>query len=250
LSDKKTLTPEELIDAKVCGNFNLGTMLSGFIHDINNPLAVISGQNSILETITKMGKLTDEKSLKTTDKIARAVDRLSEDLERLREVYKINESDDPNTNLRAILINSYAFVKTKLYRSEIEFDITSIEEVDDELYIDLIPVKAFILFSEFFNNAIEASSGLETGEEKRLFCFSAKVDESSVTLRFENNGIVISPESLPHIYDYGFTTKTSNNHGGTGLYIAEHLINKLKGSIEVKSADMTEIVIKLPIHRI
>jgi signal transduction histidine kinase len=53
-------------------------------------------------------------------------------------------------------------------------------------------------------------------------------------LRVRDNGVGIGPESLPHIFDPQFSTRTSGS--GLGLAISRRLITSWGGSIRVESA--------------
>lgn len=98
---------------------DFGIMLSGFIHDINNPIAVITGQISILKTLTQMGKLDDEKTLKVCKKVVNSTNKLSGMIDEVRAFYKPHQSDDLTSELNSTLNAILTLSATKIYRGEI-----------------------------------------------------------------------------------------------------------------------------------
>lgn len=51
----------------------------------------------------------------------------------------------------------------------------------------------------------------------------------------EDNGVGMTDEQIQKIFDNGFTTKNSANHG-IGLYLISDILNKTNGSIDITSS--------------
>lgn len=63
----------------------------------------------------------------------------------------------------------------------------------------------------------------------------AKINKKNLQLQVEDNGIGIGREHIEHIFKM-FYRATEHNHGsGIGLYIAKETVEKLSGSIMVRS---------------
>ena len=74
-------------------------------------------------------------------------------------------------------------------------------------------------------------------------------DEINLWFEFEDNGIGIPEESLPHIFDPFFTTKGVGQGMGMGLSIAFGIMELHKGAISVKSTvgQGTCFMLRLPL---
>ena len=65
------------------------SMLSKSVHDINNPLSVIIGQVSIIETLQKMDKLTPDKLNRILEIFKSSTDKFQSRINGLRAFYKV-----------------------------------------------------------------------------------------------------------------------------------------------------------------
>ena len=89
------------------------------------------------------------------------------------------------------------------------------------------------------NNAKDALK--ENMELKKKYVFiSAFVDENSnsIILTVKDNGGGIPDDILENVFDAYFTTKSSSNGTGLGLYITHSIITQnFKGSIKVQNEE-------------
>ena len=67
-------------------------------------------------------------------------------------------------------------------------------------------------------------------------------------MEFEDNGIGIDPEYLNKVFDMFFRATPNNEGAGLGLYIVQEAVDKLKGSVQIKSAlrKGTNFIIDIP----
>ena len=75
--------------------------------------------------------------------------------------------------------------------------------------------------------------------------------ESSNRLYIQDNGIGISPEDLPRIFDKGFTGyngRLERKSTGIGLYLCKKILNKLNHKIEISSNIGTLVTIDFNTH--
>ena len=78
--------------------------------------------------------------------------------------------------------------------------------------------------------------------------FSIKVDEQKMEIIYQDNGIGILKEHLPHIFEMFYRATDVNKGSGLGLYIVKETVNKLGGTISVSSPQGlgTQFTIVLP----
>ena len=78
-------------------------------------------------------------------------------------------------------------------------------------------------------DALKAS----TDDDKRLILRMGVEGESCATITVSDNGVGISPENMPRIFEHGFTTKPQGH--GFGLHSSALAAKELGGSLEVDS---------------
>jgi two-component system NtrC family sensor kinase len=95
-------------------------------------------------------------------------------------------------------------------------------------------------------NSTEAVT--ENGE---IVVRTSNPDQDTIKLEIVDNGIGISAEDIPHIFEPFFSTKQQARGIGLGLPIVHGIIQTHKGKIQVKSepGQGTTISILLPVIR-
>lgn len=106
-------------------------------------------------------------------------------------------------------------------------------------YGDIPEIKGYagLLYQVFMNllsNAIDALE--EVRNDKRITITTEFQNENCVVVKIADNGIGISPENQPKIFDAFFTTKPTRVATGLGLAISHQIIvEKHGGTISCKS---------------
>ncbi|MBO1305678.1 sensor histidine kinase [Enterococcus sp. 669A] len=117
-------------------------------------------------------------------------------------------------------------------------------EVDEEVvWMD----RKWVLFilTQIINNSIQYRS------DNPDLCFYARKTASGTCLVIRDNGLGISQEELPRIFDKGFTGKKGRIHeksSGIGLYLCKRLCDKLGLGLSIDSVlgEYTEVMIEFP----
>lgn len=107
------------------------------------------------------------------------------------------------------------------------------------------PYKLLIILNNVVANAVEAI------EKEGLITISARLTALHLELVVENNGPRIPAETLPIIFDAGYTSKFSKTGApstGIGLSHTLTIIKQLDGLINVKSDEKTQFTINIPLH--
>lgn len=78
--------------------------------------------------------------------------------------------------------------------------------------------------------------------------FKTTTTADKITLVMEDNGIGISSQHLPRIFEMFYRATESSKGSGLGLYIVQEAINRLHGTIAVTSVERegTRFTITLP----
>lgn len=131
-------------------------------------------------------------------------------------------------DLEGLLKEEQENLNNLAYRDKIDV----LFEVDNsiEWYSDPIRVKTIV--ANIFSNAIKYQ---DLQKQNPFIKIAAHVTEEFCDLSIEDNGIGIEPEYQSKIFDLFFRA-TDQSHGtGLGLFIVKDTIERLKGSIKVKS---------------
>lgn len=100
-----------------------------------------------------------------------------------------------------------------------------------EWYSDLVRVKTII--TNIFSNAIKYQDLQKSNPFVKIV---SKVTDECCNIWIEDNGIGIEPEFQEKIFDLFFRATDQSQGTGLGLFIVKDTVERLKGSIEVKSA--------------
>ncbi len=117
--------------------------------------------------------------------------------------------------------------------------------VASDLSISSDPHRLRIILSNLFANAINYSDALKP---KREIIIETVQSNTNWSLTVRDNGIGISEEHLPKIFDMFYRASDTSEGSGLGLYIVKETVNKLGGTISVQSkvGEGSDFTITLP----
>ncbi|WP_225000192.1 PAS domain-containing sensor histidine kinase [Cesiribacter sp. SM1] len=101
-------------------------------------------------------------------------------------------------------------------------------EIKDSVYIEENLLQTII--QNLLENAIKYCSDTAP---KVLVCIKLKDDQ--LVLEVSDNGIGISEEAQAHIFDMFYRATTRSNGTGLGLYILRNAVEKLQGTVKLRS---------------
>ncbi|WP_315971313.1 sensor histidine kinase [Paenibacillus sp. N3.4] len=88
-----------------------------------------------------------------------------------------------------------------------------------------------VILGNLIENAFDA---LKDKEGKREVFISIEQDDEVLSMMVEDNGIGMNEETRQHIFERGFSTKSTENRG-IGLYLIQNIVNKCGAHLEVES---------------
>ncbi len=102
-----------------------------------------------------------------------------------------------------------------------------------------------VIFNNIISNAIKY---YDEHKPEPFLRISVDIEKDNVHMEFEDNGIGIDPEYLNKVFDMFFRATQNNEGAGLGLYIVQEAVEKLKGTVEIKSQlrKGTTFVIDMP----
>jgi len=229
---------------------SLGELSAGVAHEINNPLAIILTERQILLDLLDQTTNVDEgfkrelkESLNQMDVQINRCKRITHNLLRFsRRTRSVIEKIDLNSFLEEMV----ELMEREAKSSGIKF-LTNFDENLKPILSD--PSQLQQVFLNLITNAIDAHDGKPYG----TIHISTRADDEhqKVHVVFADTGAGIPKELLTKIFDPFFTTKAVGKGTGLGLSICYSIIQRLGGTISVKSevGQGTEFTLTVPYQR-
>ncbi len=219
-----------------------GEMAGDIAHEINNFLAILSGNIELMPLILK--KNDPEKITKKLELMKKQVDRIVNFTDGLLEA---NDGDDSfvQVDMNQLLLAVKSFLQPQNL-----FDYVEIEmELSDELplvYTQIGHVRQ--MFVNLVYNAGESIESLE-GEKsiKIKSILTGSDDNKTVTITVSDNGAGVAKENREYLFKKRFTTKA---HGhGISLVACQKIVDTHSGTLEYEYNDGASFRVVLPVHQ-
>jgi two-component system, NtrC family, sensor kinase len=225
---------------------SLGKLSSSVAHEINNPLSGILVNTKLVHKMLSNPVLTEDKKevmLKQLKMIEAETKRCGEIVKGLLDFSKKDQEDFEPRHLHEILHETYDLMSHPVKIANIRF-LTDFTAKSDLIYCSPNQIKQACV--AMLVNATEAVT--ENGE---IIIRTSNPDQDTIKFEIVDNGIGISDEDIPHIFEPFFSTKQQARGIGLGLPIVHGIIQSHKGKIQVKSepGQGTVISITLPLIR-
>ena len=215
---------------------SIGQLASGIAHEIQNPLAGISGALKVIHSEMKEGE-SNKEILKM---ILEQVNRLSKTAGDLLSFARPSVPKKVTSNLNEIIEQTVFFVQqqAEVQGIEIKKDLNK-----NQLKASVDPELMKQVFLNIMLNGIQAMKKGGT-----LF-ISSKIrnSDSMIEINFTDTGMGIKEEDKRKIFNPFFTTKHKGT--GLGLYIVKNIVESHNGELRVNSepGKGTTFTILLPV---
>lgn len=205
---------------------SLGEMAGGIAHEINNPLAVLSGHADILKRSAKKEILNHERVLKSADIIKDTVKRIGLIVKGLKTFTRKGGSDEKEEfSLLEVLKEIEEITKNRCSNHEINFSYDI--QPQHKIYGQKVQISQVLI--NLINNAFDAIKHLDKRWVKILY--SEDLDYQKVIITDSGKGI---PKELKSkVMKPFFTTKPNDEGTGIGLSISKNIIEKHDGFLTI-----------------
>jgi two-component system NtrC family sensor kinase len=225
---------------------SLGKLAAVVAHEINNPMAGILTYSKLSIRQLSESHTDDniEKSINNMKMISSEAKRCGDMVKNLLLFSRKRYEDMSRGDIRPIIDRSVELAKASNKVADISFEL-QVDTDNTELVCDQNDIQQMLMI--LLINAVEAVPK-EGGKIKiRL---SSVHNKRILRLEVGDNGVGISREDLPHIFEPFYSTKKSEENTGLGLAVAFRIVETRHGgeiSVKSKPNEGTTFTIDLPI---
>jgi len=221
-------------------NKELDSFVYSVSHNLRAPLRSVLG-------LINLARMEDEKRENSFDEYFSMMEQSIHKLDdTLKEILDYSRNARQDLTIEQIDINQ--LVSDNLERMQYMPGSSMIVKdirIDETVPLFSDKYRLAVIFNNIISNAIKYYDEHKADPFLRI---SIHIREKNVHMEFEDNGIGIDPEYLNKVFDMFFRATPSNEGAGLGLYIVQEAVEKLQGTIEIKSQPRkgTTFIIDVP----
>ncbi len=202
---------------------SLGEMSAGIAHEINNPLAVISGSIPLLSRL----RLNDGKFLAKVAVLEKSANRIEKIVKGLKKFSRSSETKKfKRESLLGLVLDALVFSEVKAKLSGVNLSVNVAPEII--IFCDGVEIEQVLI--NLINNGIDAVRS-QTERWIRIDAFS---DGVSVIVQVVDSGPGIPEDIEKKLFQPFFTTKEVGEGTGLGLSIAKGILDSHNAVISLK----------------
>lgn len=223
---------------------SLGKLSSSVAHEINNPLSgVLTYTKLVHKQLVKAGleKSEKESMIKYLKVIEEETKRCGDIVKGLLDFSRKDQMAFKSHQLHSIINDSFLLMEHQMKMADIHF-ISDLSAQQDSLYCNENQIKQACI--AILLNSYEAI--LENGQ---VSIKTNNPDSENIKLEITDNGVGISTEDIPHVFEPFYSAKEKASGIGLGLSIVHGIVQNHSGNVEVASelGKGTTISILLPL---
>ncbi|OUR96754.1 hypothetical protein A9Q84_10460 [Halobacteriovorax marinus] len=234
---------EELVSDHGKKMATLGEMAAGIVHEINNPLFIINGYATKINTLIEREQLDKEQLRNISDMIQKSCKRVTSIISGLRMISRKTRLDDLEVKSFKDVINGTIDIsKERIRLADIELKINYPE--GDDFPIECHPEQLSQVLVNLFNNAYDSIS---ERDDTKWIELSLKDLGDRLHFSVTDSGNKIPKEIASKIMQPFFTTKEAGKGTGLGLSISKEIVSKHGGNFFLDhDCENVRFVIELP----
>ena len=201
---------------------SIGTLAAGIAHEVGNPLTAIS---SLVQVIQRTS--TDEFAKEKLELINSQVSRITRIIRELVDFSRPTTRVVKPTNINRIVKEALNIVQ---YGKKVK-DITFKLDLDEHLpEIAAVPDQIVQVFINILMNAVDSLD-----ERRGTITVQSHKNEQAVEVIVHDTGKGIESSALENIFEPFYTTKTTGQGTGLGLWVSYGIVKSFGGDVFVES---------------
>jgi len=220
---------------------SLAAIVSGFAHEINNPLTGILGHIDLMELRSDVSPYVKKK----LGDIKYQSNRIRDIINELNQLNPASNQTKLEINLPNLLDKLIKILQTKKENQKIRFQM---EIVEDDIIIAGNHFSLWQVFEGIIENSIEAILSRNPDQGLIIIKVKKSIDNARAIIEISDNGGGF--ENIDKAFDPFYTTKNRTLKKGIGLSISYNLIQEQKGNIIINNTnDGATVTVLLPLSR-
>lgn len=218
----------------------MGSLLAGVSHELNNPLAVVVAQSTLLHEFA-----ADPQTKSRAEKVRAAAERCGRIVKSFLGMVRLQPTAHAETNLNQVVRSA---LEITAYGARSNGVSVETEFADGPL---TVMADADQITQVVANLLVNSQHALMSRPGSRLIRVTTFHDGANCGFSIEDNGPGIPPEVRQRIFESYFTTKAVGVGTGIGLSISRSILERHGGRVWFEPAEPTgaRFVATLPAHR-
>ncbi len=221
----------------------LGELSAMLAHELNQPLTMIMGYASVLQTARHAPLQTAQREF--VQSIVHGATRMKSIIDNLTRFSRDDSFALRPTKARVPLDAALALFKHQFESVGIRYAVVAPDGLPDVMIDESFTQQVFV---NLLANARDALVALPRRSSRRVDV-ELRRHSNGVDYLIRNNGTPIPPDLRARIFEPFFTTKEAGSGTGLGLALSRDIIARLGGTLELQPDDETCFVVYLPIAR-
>ena len=201
---------------------SIGTLAAGIAHEVGNPLTAIS---SLVQVIQRTS--TDEFAKEKLELINSQVNRIARIIRELVDFSRPSTHIVKPTNINRVVKEALNIVQYGKKVKEITFALALDEDLPE---IRAVPDQIVQVFINILMNAIDSLEG-----RIGTITMQSRKKDHEVEIMIHDTGKGIESSALEKIFEPFYTTKTTGQGTGLGLWVSYGIVKSFGGDIFVES---------------
>jgi PAS domain S-box-containing protein len=232
ITERKRMRAKLLVSDRMA---SLGTLAAGIAHEINNPLAYVTGNLEAMAEALQAAKRSARPA--DCDELTAVVSDARDGAERVRKIvhglrsFSRSQDEEQRTSLA---IGDVLDAACRLAGNEIRHRAQLVRELGP---VPRVMADDGQLTQVFINLLVNAAQAIPAGrsDENRITVRTFTDDHGRAVIEVADTGMGMAPEIQARVFDPFFTTKDIGEGTGLGLSICHGIISGIGGQISIDS---------------